>query len=222
MSIEAKHQSEITGLDQEIKYLDMEREGLMTPIAENLTRVSLILEQNLGKKAISSNLDSTQPDKYSSQVRMDIIRAVSLYSQLRYDAEIIELRPESREPTVFGFKLHTFIVPAVGYLNERAKLLNPEDRTTSLERTNRKLREKYDEIFSNSRDFSHLIEDLDKYKQGIRKPHERVESPLEILQTVNNFDDTDWKNIVYNLRAVALVSNVEVLEAIITAKGSSK
>lgn len=207
MTIESEKISELAMIELRIHEMEESRLSSGETTAQELSRVYGILADNLTLPVpgISPGRDGSV--KNAAQVGMDIIRATQLYSQLVYDVEIAH---------PFTVKKHTY-VESLDLVSHKSKLQGDEDRKTSQERRTDKLKEKYNEIFGVTRDFLHLIEDADKYRDGLSDTYKDVWEPSELLGRIQSFEETNWGEVVHDLRALALTGCEDIIAELIEA-----
>jgi hypothetical protein len=205
MSIDRDNIERVRSVEAKLDSIDQERLSKVQPVIQRMNAVGDLLLKRIGTK-----LD-TSP-KPPLQVRMDIIKAVSLHSQLVYDLEF-RLNDEDEVVPLF----HTFL-PTLELYEQKNSLLDGESRTTNEVRMKRKMAEKYLELRKPARDFNHLLDNWEKYEGAEpRGVYSDCTEPEEILELVESVDLTDWSDLIFSLRAVVIGRNCDVLHEIETA-----
>lgn len=212
MTIEAEVQSPLSEIRDDLDYCNQFRQRLSVSLTDRLHEISVGLNKQAGQ-----TLNGTH--KPPEQVRMDIIRAVQLHTQLRYDTQIVpDERTADRRPIV---RYHTYIPPRE-LTKKYMSLLNEGDRDKVNERYNRKIQDKSREVFSPGRDFGHLFSEFGEFIRTERPVEmsgfDPVYSYLKELPVENN---PDWGETIRTLRHLVFTVDYDNFVEVISSRPES-
>jgi len=201
-----EHQDNLVQAKEEVVALEHERINVVRQICEPFSRMLTLLDENIAEKPLGT-------EKGTAQIRMDIIKAVQLHAQLKYDVEIGSSREEDNESS-FSFVPHSFIPSKE--LREAFYQNVPSEKRQALQEVDEEtIAQKYREVFGPRRDFIHLLEDYEKYIDRSSSDFVNEQTLLYLLEPTQKFVDTDWGAIVTELRRFVVNANREVLHELI-------